>query len=255
MTRKTTSSVARRSSAPFAYVETVYLDLDGTLVDALAGWHAGFAAVWPSLLELAPDLAHAGTSRQVYDGRVRVYMHEAHEQSGGGEWSDDFVRAAFRRLVAEHASAHAHSTDTIADRYIRLSAERAPLYPDARTAIDRIGSRVRLGVITNGLERDQRLKVGRIVLGEAFAAVVISEAVGLRKPDPAIFEHALALAGARRETALYVGDNPQHDVAGAHAAGMAAVWLNRGDGFFGTTSDAEASITRLDELPGLLGLD
>jgi putative hydrolase of the HAD superfamily len=245
---------ARAADAPFADVDTVCLDLDGTLVDALAGWHAGFAAVWPSLLEVAPALARLGKSRLVYDDAIRRYMSEAHARAGDGEWSDDFVRGAFRRLVAEHVGGHDRAVDAIADRYIHLSAERARLFSDTEPALGSLASHVRLAVISNGLGRDQRRKLAHLGLAERFDAVVISEEVDLRKPDPAIFAHTLDAVGSRRESAIYVGDNPAHDIAGAHAAGMRGVWIDRGDGLFPSTEDADARITRLDELSALLGL-
>lgn len=210
--------------------------------------------MWPSLLELAPTLTRLGTSRDVYDGHVRRYMHEAQERAGGGEWSDDFVRSAFRRLVADHAAGHAHAADAIADRYIRVSVERARLYPDAMPALRSLAGERGLAVITNGLARDQREKLERLGVATLVDAVVVSEEVGLQKPDPAIFAVALDALAERADAAVYVGDNPAHDVVGAHAAGMAGVWLDRGDGFYGASDDADARIATLGELPALLGV-
>jgi putative hydrolase of the HAD superfamily len=61
-------------------------------------------------------------------------------------------------------------------------------------------------------------------IADAFAAVVTSIEVGWRKPRPEIFAAALAAVGATAEDAVFVGDNPVADYAGATAAGMAA-WL------------------------------
>lgn len=60
-------------------------------------------------------------------------------------------------------------------------------------------------------------------------AVLTSAQVGAAKPDPAIFEAALALAGVAAEQAVHVGDSPAQDVEGARAAGVPAVWLCRGE--------------------------
>jgi putative hydrolase of the HAD superfamily len=244
----------RAPGAAFADVDTVCLDLDGTLVDALAGWRAGFGAVWPSLLELAPSLARVGTSRAVYDDAIRPYMADVHARAGGGEWSDDYVRAGFRRLVAEHADGHDRAADAIADRYIHLSVERARLFPDVEPALDRLASHVRLAVISNGLARDQRRKLARLDLARRFDVIVVSEEVDLLKPDAAIFAHTLDAIGAHPRSAIYVGDNPAHDIAGAHAAGMRGVWIDRGDGFYPPATDADARVTQLGELRALLGL-
>ena len=60
--------------------------------------------------------------------------------------------------------------------------------------------------------------------------VVTSAAVGARKPDPAMFEAALEIAGCSADEALHVGDTPAEDVAGAQAAGIRALLIDRDGG-------------------------
>lgn len=57
--------------------------------------------------------------------------------------------------------------------------------------------------------------------------VVTSAELGSAKPDGAIFARGLELAGVRADAALHVGDSVEHDVAGARAAGIAAVLVAR----------------------------
>ena len=56
---------------------------------------------------------------------------------------------------------------------------------------------------------------------------MVSGELGAGKPDAAVFDHALGLLGAEREDAVMVGDSLECDVAGARAAGLGAVWVNR----------------------------
>src|SRR5690606_31197353 len=142
----------------------VLLDLDGTLVDALSGWHAAFAVVWPRLTAAAPSLAPLaadGASDAVYDGYVRRYMHEAFEAAGGGEWSDAYVRAGFRDLLARHAERDDRLADEAAEAYLGMTNDLTDLYPDVSPTLDLLEPRFRLGLITNGLSRDQRAKIAR----------------------------------------------------------------------------------------------
>jgi putative hydrolase of the HAD superfamily len=74
--------------------------------------------------------------------------------------------------------------------------------------------------------------------------VVTSAAIGKRKPDPAVFQAALAIAGCDAADALHVGDSPEEDLAGAEAAGIDALLIDR---------DGGGDIASLLELPGLLG--
>jgi putative hydrolase of the HAD superfamily len=79
-----------------------------------------------------------------------------------------------------------------------------------------------------------------------FDGVVTSAEAGARKPDPAIFEPALELAGCAPERALMVGDTPEEDAAGAAAAGIDALLIDR---------NGTADIRSLEEVPARLRQD
>jgi putative hydrolase of the HAD superfamily len=87
------------------------------------------------------------------------------------------------------------------------------------------GSKIVL--ITNGASDTQRDTISAIGLDDAFDAAVVSAEVGVKKPDPRIFEAALAEIGASSVDAWHIGDSLESDVAGAIAAGLQPVWLNR----------------------------
>ncbi len=96
-------------------------------------------------------------------------------------------------------------------------------------------------------------------LASHFAAVVISDAVGLRKPRPEIFEAVLARLGVAPEQALHVGDSLRADVIGAAGLGIKTAWLTRRvkdpraalEAHQGPAPDF--TIRDLSELPALLG--
>ena len=67
----------------------------------------------------------------------------------------------------------------------------------------------------------------RSPLRERLHAVVFSYEVGVRKPDPRIYRHALDALGARPEDALFVGDGGSDEHRGARAVGMRAVFVTR----------------------------
>ncbi len=81
---------------------------------------------------------------------------------------------------------------------------------------------LKLGIITNGWSEKQLQALGGLGLTHLFDDVVVSETVGLRKPDPAIFHLALSRLDVQPHEALYVGDSPTNDVAGPQSAGMKA---------------------------------
>src|SRR5262249_44498411 len=79
----------------------------------------------------------------------------------------------------------------------------------------------------------------RCGLGELLDGTVTSASAGARKPDPAIFTAALELAGCEAGEALHVGDTAEEDVAGARAAGIRALLLDREGGEGDITSLAQ----------------
>jgi putative hydrolase of the HAD superfamily len=79
-------------------------------------------------------------------------------------------------------------------------------------------------------------------------AVVTSAEVGAAKPAPALFEHALAVAGAAPAEVVHVGDSLDNDVAGARAAGIRPVLVARD----GSAPPGVEAVRSLAELPGLL---
>ena len=83
-------------------------------------------------------------------------------------------------------------------------------------------------VVTNGTVPQQERKLSRTGLDQCVAGWVISEGVGVRKPDPEIFLLAAAQAGTTLEDAWMIGDTADADIAGAVNAGISSVWLRRG---------------------------
>jgi putative hydrolase of the HAD superfamily len=114
---------------------------------------------------------------------------------------------------------------------------------------------MRFGVVTNGESVQQRAKITALGLTEAFAVVVASGDIGIAKPDPRIFRHAVRQLGTVPERCVFVGDRRDTDALAAAATGMKGVWLNRtaasGDPV-PVTGGEVLQIATLAELPVLL---
>lgn len=103
-------------------------------------------------------------------------------------------------------------------------------YPEARATCERLRSMdLRLGVVSNAAitVRDLLEQAG---LRPYFEIVVASQDIGIQKPDPRIFQAALGRLGVEPGEALFVGDLYDVDVAGARAAGMRPVLIDREGG-------------------------
>jgi putative hydrolase of the HAD superfamily len=128
------------------------------------------------------------------------------------------------------------------------------LFPDAAQTLSSLrASGLRLGLITNGSVRMQSRKLECLALSPMFDTILISDAEGISKPDRQIFRRALERLNVHPAQAVFVGDHPEVDVAGARSAGMQAIW--RRDPSVSRTVEADAVIEELGDLLTLLGLE
>jgi putative hydrolase of the HAD superfamily len=97
--------------------------------------------------------------------------------------------------------------------------------PDVPAALEELGRRFRLGVVSNS-NGTARAKLVRIGLARHFEVIVDSQEEAIEKPDPRIFHVALQRMGVRAEESIYIGDMYHVDVVGARAAGLRAVLLD-----------------------------
>ncbi|GAL27020.1 5'-nucleotidase YjjG [Vibrio variabilis] len=111
--------------------------------------------------------------------------------------------------------------------FLEAMADICTLLPGAKELLDAISGRAKLGIITNGFTELQAIRLERTGLTNYFEHVVISEQVGVAKPDLGIFDHAHRLMGLPcKSKVLMVGDNPHSDVLGGINFGVETCWLN-----------------------------
>ncbi|MBS0848383.1 pyrimidine 5'-nucleotidase [Citrobacter sp. JGM124] len=102
----------------------------------------------------------------------------------------------------------------------------APL-PGAVSLLDSLQGKVKIGIITNGFTALQQRRLERTGLSDHFDLLVISEQVGVAKPDTKIFEYTFDKMGhPPLSRILMVGDTPESDILGGINAGIATCWLN-----------------------------
>lgn len=84
---------------------------------------------------------------------------------------------------------------------------------------------IRIGIVTNGRFATQQAKIQSCGLLPYFDDVLISEEIGIQKPDPHIYFLACKHLNVAMRECLFVGDNANTDIAGARAAGMDCLWI------------------------------
>ncbi len=208
------------------------LDLDDTI---LRFGPTGFE-LWD---ELIPRYArHYGLPeaalREALDVERRWYWSDPERSARGRLDMVGARRTILTRSFERIRDAHRLGPDAeriaerLADEYTWTLEERVAPLPGAIETLEHWqGEGVRMGLVTNGSGPFQRRKVERFGLERFFDGMWIEGELGFGKPDPRVFEQALAALEAQPETTWMIGDNLGADVLGAQSVGVRTVWIDR----------------------------
>jgi putative hydrolase of the HAD superfamily len=207
-------------------VRAVLLDAMGTLL---------------RLVPPAPALARAlgvdlATAERAFRAEVGYYL--VHQ----GEGSDPSALADLRRRSAD-VLARAAGVPREGALEVLMESLRFEAFEDAAPALAELRASGLALVVVSNWDCSLGEVLERIGLRDLVDAVVTSAEVGAAKPDPRIFEIALNAADCAAAEAVHVGDSPEHDVAGAEAAGIRPLLIAR---------DGGGDLCSLEELPALL---
>jgi len=204
--------------------------------------------------------------------RAELAMHEwlaANCPEVAARYDVEAMRGLRRRIGAEHpqlahdfsalrrrsltCALHEHGYDGkhVEGAFGAFFAARqeVSVFEDAVPVLERLGGDYRLGSISNG---NADLEI--IGLAHLFPVRVHARQLGHAKPSPEIFRAACAQLDCEPGEVLHVGDDPQLDVAGARAAGLRAIWINRSGAAWPGDEEAPPTAESLSALPGLLAV-
>lgn len=112
------------------------------------------------------------------------------------------------------------------DDFLTAMAEICKPLPGAISLLNKLKPHAKLGIITNGFTQLQARRLKQTGLADMFDWLVISEQVGIAKPNPGIFNHTFELMGnPPKKKILMVGDTPSSDILGGQNAGIDTCWL------------------------------
>ncbi|MCH7309235.1 HAD family hydrolase [Acinetobacter sp. NIPH 1852] len=83
-----------------------------------------------------------------------------------------------------------------------------------------------IGLVSNGKTPFQEHNFYALGLTEFFSSIIVSEAVGLRKPDPEIFLLSCTQLDVHPQDCIFVGDNEIADIQGAKKVGMRTIFFH-----------------------------
>jgi putative hydrolase of the HAD superfamily len=132
------------------------------------------------------------------------------------------------------------------DDYVRISPTKTNLFEGAAKVLGYLQKKYQLHIISNGFKETTLTKMNLSGLNPYFTQVIISEDVGVNKPNQLIFEHALAKASAVKNESIMIGDSLEADIRGAQDFGMKAIFFNPLKTV--QPKDVEVQIFNLEEL-------
>ena len=180
----------------------ILFDLDGTLIDNTASFHLAFeryCARYPDVLDRG-NVTEREELMQIYREKDRP--------------------AAYRRFCSWWEWKNAPDFQTFWQEWFSLYVHSAVPFPWTTEVLTRLRQHFLLGLITNGAGVHQHAKISSAGLAEYFSVIIVSEDVGIAKPEPAVYRLCADRLGVAPGDCLFVGDTPGSDIAGAAATGM-----------------------------------
>jgi len=190
-------------------IRAVLFDLDGTLFDR----DATVATVLASQVQQFSALIPPSRANR-FIGRVLELDDHGHRD---------------KREVYSVVASEFGFDSTAVEHLLASFGSQYPLHCALDVSVARTLAELRqrgmaLAIVTNGATAVQNAAIDALGIRDAVDAILISEAEGVRKPQPEIFHRAAARLGVAPGDCCFVGDHPVVDVEGATAAGLWALW-------------------------------
>jgi putative hydrolase of the HAD superfamily len=141
--------------------------------------------------------------------------------------SKDLLRAErFRKTFIELGVHPDHVPHQFEEDYVKISPTKTNLFEGARKVLAYLQKKYTLHIISNGFKETTLTKMDLSGLNPYFSNVIISEEVGVNKPDKAVFQYAIDKASAKLDESIMIGDSLEADIYGAQNFGMKAIFFN-----------------------------
>lgn len=201
----------------------IFFDLDHTLWDFDKNAHE-------TLLELFEAYRLADLGLDSAERFIAVYTENNHRlwaQYHLGQISKQALRAQrFRKTFLDLGLSPEVIPANFEDDYVNLSPRKTNLFESTDKVLQYLQKKYQLHIISNGFKEATLTKMEVSNLNPFFQNVIISEEVGVNKPDKMIFEYALDKAKAQKQESIMIGDSIEADIYGAQNFGMDAIFFN-----------------------------
>lgn len=190
-------------------IKAVIFDLDQTLLDRSTSLK-NFIHWQTNFLQLVPE-----------DQKSDFINRFIELDANGSVWKD----RVYAQLIQEFEIKE-YSVNELLQIYIQDFNKFSTSFLDVEETIKKLNRNgIKLGLISNGKTPFQEHNFRALGIHCYFQSVLVSEAVGLRKPDPAIFQLACEQLAVKVDEAIFIGDNYEVDIEGGRDAGLHAIYF------------------------------
>lgn len=244
-------SVIFAKNSPYMAPKWIFFDLDDTLFDFSKASLISLLRLWDETTEIKKKFH----SPEEFIDEYHIHntrMWKLHEE---GKITADFLKGErFRLTIAPERNDKEILTSSrrLNDRYLWMLGECNAVCPGAKEMLDRLSRHCLIGVLTNGFTEVQYRKLNATGLDRYIQRMVISDEIGIQKPDQRLFRYAEQETGASPDSTVMIGDNPSNDIKGAIDAGWKAIFYDRKGKDFET--DSSLFLGKTDKLTDIMSL-
>lgn len=202
------------------HIKHIFFDLDHTLWDFETNSDIAFETIFKRH-EVKVDIKKfLNYYRGINEYYWKLYSEEkiTKEELRLGRLKDTFVKIKL--------NVNLQLLESLSVDYINVLPNNNQLFVGTHEILEHLFVNYKLHIITNGFNEVQYKKMGNSGLTKYFDKVITSEAAGVKKPNPIIFEYALAMAKATSAESIMIGDNWEADIMGAKDAGLDVIFCN-----------------------------
>ena len=202
---------------------TVLIDLDDTLIDTIGNTEVTIREIYDdyNLSEYFASFDEFFVNHY-RPNNIRLWKAYEKQEISKQQLMDKRFVGVFREVAdISHGRAQVMNQDFLGRIVLKSS-----LIDGAVDLLDYLKSKYRLCVLSNGFSEMQYVKIKSAGLEGYFDEVVLSDVVGINKPQVGIFDYALRKLNAGKSEVIMLGDNYSSDIVGAHNAHIEQIWYN-----------------------------
>ena len=234
----------------FEDIEAVLFDLDETLIDAEAGLKEAHERISRTIFEFFEQHG-VQTKLNLLRSKIRLFDDRMNREShyDRDEWWPILISEVRPDMIVPENFAHALTIE-----YWNVYSQYSPPYSDTIPTMNYLRQRgYKLGLVTDtdGTHGLKAQRINKLSFRDFFSVVIVAgEDTPELKPNPTPFLKASERLGVTNQSSVFIGDKPFTDIAGAKAAGMKTIHVQRRE--WNSNVKADVTIESLNDLVGIL---